>query len=67
MSRFKILSAFLALTLILISTRPALAQTPHEEMESFFDSYLAEQMQVYHIPGVVISVVKDGEVVFTKG
>lgn len=67
MSRFKILSAFLSLTLILISFRPASAETPQAEMEAFFDSYLAEQMQTYHIPGVVVSVVKDGGVFFTKG
>lgn len=67
MSRFKILSAFLALILILISARPASAQTPHDELAAFFDSYLAEQMQAYHIPGAVVSVVKDGKVVFTKG
>lgn len=67
MSRFKILSAFLALTLILISVRPASAQNPRDEMEAFFDSYLTEQMQTHHIPGVVVSVVKDGNVLFTKG
>jgi CubicO group peptidase (beta-lactamase class C family) len=67
MPRFKILSVFLTLILILISFHPAAAQTPRDEMESFFDAYLAEQMQTYHIPGAVISVVKDGDVFFTKG
>lgn len=34
MSRFKILSLFLALTLVLISFRPASAQTPQAVAES---------------------------------
>lgn len=67
MSRLKILSAFLSLTLILVSVRPTIAQTPQNEMEAFFDAYLAEQMQIHHIPGVVVSVVKDGDVLFAKG
>lgn len=67
MSRFKIISIFLALTIILFSARPALAKTSHDELESFFDSYLTEQMQTHHIPGAVVSVVKDGAVVFAKG
>ncbi len=38
-----------------------------EELEAFMDDYLAEQMAEYHIPGVVITFVKDGEVFFSKG
>ena len=37
------------------------------EFEAFLDAYLAEQMETYHIPGVVFSMVKDGEVFFSKG
>ncbi len=73
-SRFtlKIFSATLALILILANIQPAFAQTRNSpsdpaEMEAFFDAYLAEQMEAYHIPGVVISVVKDGQVFFSKG
>ncbi|MBK7455010.1 MAG: beta-lactamase family protein [Anaerolineales bacterium] len=73
-SRFtlKIFSAILALILILANIQPAFAQTENSpsdpvEMEAFFDAYLAEQMGAYHIPGVVISVVKDGQVFFSKG
>ncbi|HSG42821.1 MAG TPA: serine hydrolase domain-containing protein [Anaerolineales bacterium] len=51
--------------------QPALAQgnSPNDpkELEMFLDAYLAEQMNAYHIPGVVISFVKDGEEFFTKG
>lgn len=35
--------------------------------EAFLDAYLAEQMETHHIPGVVFTMVKDGEVFFSKG
>ncbi len=38
-----------------------------EELESFLDAYLAEQMEEWHIPGVVFVLVKDGEVLLSKG
>ncbi len=37
------------------------------EFEAFLDSYLAEQMETHHIPGAVFTMVKDGEVFFSKG
>ena len=37
------------------------------EFEAFLDAYLAEQMETHHIPGVVFTMVKDGEVFFSKG
>jgi CubicO group peptidase (beta-lactamase class C family) len=64
---------FILLTLIaflvLANVQPAAAQRPADraEMEAFFDSYLAKQMNANHIPGAVVSVVKDGQVVFSKG
>lgn len=41
--------------------------TDREEFEAFLDAYLAEQMEAHHIPGVVFTMVKDGEVFFSKG
>jgi CubicO group peptidase (beta-lactamase class C family) len=41
--------------------------TDPAEFEAFLDVYLAEQMETYHIPGVVFTMVKDGEVFFSKG
>jgi CubicO group peptidase (beta-lactamase class C family) len=41
--------------------------TDPADFEAFFDTYLAEQMEAYHIPGVVFTMVKDGEVFFSKG
>lgn len=37
------------------------------ELEAFLDDLLAKEMDENHIPGAVISVVKDGKVFFTKG
>ncbi len=52
-----------------VAARPMIADGPSDpaEMEAFFNDYLANQMDIYHIPGVVISVVKDGKVFFSKG
>ncbi len=41
--------------------------TTPEEMGTFLDAIIAEQMKTNHIPGVVVTVVKDGQVFFTKG
>jgi CubicO group peptidase (beta-lactamase class C family) len=37
------------------------------EVEAFLDAFLTEQMETYHIPGVVFTMVKDGKVFFSKG
>ena len=41
--------------------------TDPREFEAFLDIYLAEQMKAHHIPGVVFTMVKDGQVFFSKG
>jgi CubicO group peptidase (beta-lactamase class C family) len=41
--------------------------TDPREFEAFLDTYLVEQMQAHHIPGVVFTMVKDGRVFFSKG
>jgi CubicO group peptidase (beta-lactamase class C family) len=46
-------------------TAPVLGD-PHE-LESFLDGVLNMQLQVDHIPGAAISVVKDGRLLFAKG
>jgi len=38
-----------------------------KELESLLDKLFAEQMPKYKVPGAVISIVKDGKVIFTKG
>jgi CubicO group peptidase (beta-lactamase class C family) len=41
--------------------------TDPRDFEAFLDTYLAEQMKADHIPGVVFTMVKDGQVFFSKG
>ncbi len=37
------------------------------EMEAFFDGLMTARMEADHIPGAVVSVVKDGQLFFAKG
>lgn len=38
-----------------------------EELEGFIDGVMSDEMKMNHIPGAVVSVVKDGELIFEKG
>ena len=51
-------------TLAVLAPPPALAQAP---ALGDFDAYVAQAVRDWGIPGLAISVVKDGEVVFAKG
>jgi len=66
-----ILHGFLALLIFHGVVQPVAAQgsgsAESVELEAFLDTYISEQMDTYHIPGLVITFVKDGEVSFTKG
>jgi len=66
-----ILFGFLSIAMLLCIVCPAFAQgygpADPAELEKFLDAYIAGQMDEYHIPGVVITFVKDGDVFFTKG
>ncbi len=46
-------------------TQPGLTQP--QELEAFLDKFFAQKMAELHIPGVAISVVKDGKSFFSKG
>jgi CubicO group peptidase (beta-lactamase class C family) len=48
------------------SVQPPAVLTP-ESLERFFDVYMEKQMVQTHVPGAVVAVVKDGEIVFSKG
>ena len=62
------LAANVPSTTELAQTRPqSSGPTDSAEFEAFLDNYLAEQMKTYHIPGVAFTMVKDGEVFFSKG
>jgi len=66
-----ILFGFLSVTVLFCIVHPASAQgygpTDPAGLEEFLDAYISNQMDEYHIPGVVITFVKDGEVFLSKG
>jgi CubicO group peptidase (beta-lactamase class C family) len=59
----------LALLIVCGATVPsALASFPgNDEIESFIDPLVQEQMDEYSIPGVALSIVQDGEILLSKG
>ncbi len=52
-----------------VSNAPSQAQGPTDpaEMEAFLDDFFAKSMEEHHVPGAAVSVVKDGQLFFTKG
>jgi CubicO group peptidase (beta-lactamase class C family) len=58
--------AILIAIYIVLTCSATLAQT-HSNLETLLDPILAERMEKLHIPGAVISIVKDGKVIFIKG
>src|SRR5215203_6220634 len=52
-----------------VPTAPSqqLGPTDPAELEAFLDEELGREMEKYHIAGAAVSVVKDGELFFTKG
>ena len=71
---FHALLAFLLLsTVVLSGVTPVSAQPAGDgpsdpaEVEAFMDGLMTIQMSENHIPGAVVVVVKDGEVLFSKG
>lgn len=65
----QLLFAFAVLLAALCPTLPAQAKQAldADEMEAFFDDYLGTQMEVNHIAGAAVAIVKDGQVLFIKG
>ncbi|HEX2121872.1 MAG TPA: serine hydrolase, partial [Thermoanaerobaculia bacterium] len=55
----------LAALLALLIARSASAAPP--SLETFLDGVMAREMTASHVPGAVVLVVRDGEVVFQKG
>jgi CubicO group peptidase (beta-lactamase class C family) len=43
------------------------APTNPIEVEAFIDGIMVDQMDINHIPGAIVSVVKDGKLIFAKG
>jgi CubicO group peptidase (beta-lactamase class C family) len=76
MSRRILNLAVIAVMLFLSSPlgiKPALAAPPSDgpgdpaELGAFLDGVFAAQMSADHVPGAVVSVVKDGQVLYTRG
>jgi CubicO group peptidase (beta-lactamase class C family) len=63
------LFSILVILLSLLAPSLALAQGPTDpaELEAFLDDVIQTQMADLHVPGVTVSVVKDGELVLAKG
>ncbi|MBD1807518.1 beta-lactamase family protein [Microcoleus sp. FACHB-SPT15] len=38
-----------------------------QEVEAFLDKFFTQEMQTEHVPGAVVALVKDGEILFSKG
>src|SRR4030067_394597 len=49
------------------ATNQPAGPTDPQEMEAFLDDFITAQLKEDHIPGAVVSVVKDGELFFSKG
>ncbi len=56
----------LAFFMIIPQVQAANLESP-EELEAFFDGALPMQLKQYQIPGATLALVKDGEIVFSKG
>jgi CubicO group peptidase (beta-lactamase class C family) len=69
----RILLAFVCVAVMLAAAFPAQAASPASgpsdpvELEAFIDGLLGAQMTENHVPGAVVAVVKDGELVLAKG
>src|SRR5574342_505454 len=50
-----------------VSTSAAIVQVGSTELEAFIDSVMIDQMKTNHVPGAVVSVVKDGKLIFEQG
>ncbi len=46
---------------------PASGPSDPREIEAFFDGSVPALLEAYHVPGLVLSVVRDGKVLFAKG
>lgn len=47
--------------------QPAPGPSDPREVEAFFDGAVPALLEAYHVPGLVLSVVRDGQLLFAKG
>ena len=66
-----LISLFFLMSILLLL--PVMAQiesagiSNYQPLEAFFDGFIAAQMDEYKVPGVTMSIVKDGEIILAKG
>ena len=66
MKRNEILTFWTAMALAIVVALPALAQVTPDPLAGL-DSYIKTEMERWKVPGVAVAIVKDQEVVFSKG
>lgn len=74
-SHCKALPSFLLAFIVLLVPLTGKAGAPHlqpvalnaDELGAFFDGLMPAQMNAFHLPGGVVSVVQDGKLVFARG
>jgi hypothetical protein len=64
-------SVCMAGTLLMLLSSPLMAEMPGPadpvELEAFFDELMLEQLAENHVAGATVSVVRDGQLFFSKG
>jgi CubicO group peptidase (beta-lactamase class C family) len=61
-------SSFLTLFMILLwTTTPALANPASSDLQEKVDTYIAETMHRFPIPGMAVGIVKDDQILYLKG
>lgn len=66
----KLICCVIAMTFLLSVNVAFAAETDKDDKERFeqtFDDFMKEALQKHNVPGVTLSVVKDGEIYFNKG
>ncbi len=67
MSARALLLAVLLAPAAAASAQPAPGPSDPREVEAFFEGAVPALLEAYHVPGLVLSVVRDGELLFAKG
>lgn len=66
-SRRHLIALTLSATFVFLNCCPAAYTQSRSDIETLLDPIYAERMEKSRIPGAVISIVKDGQIIFTKG
>ena len=59
--------ALFIITLVCLWPSPLPGFIERDELNSFLHQWMSEKMDAYHVPGVIVVVVKDGELFHAKG